>query len=404
MKETFSVLFFIKKNEVKRNGLATIMIRITINGQQVQFSSKLDILPDLWNQKENRALDSKVPTLSVNNRLVAIRDDIKRHYDDLSLKLQYVSVHRLKQAFLAQEDEMMLTYQFKEQVKIFRTKSGRAITALTADIYKLTLRRLIEFMEKTYKISDILIYKVDLLFLEKFYLFLKKEYKCKNNTAVKYMKRLAAVMNFSERIGILQVNPFNLFRFHIEKKYPVYLTEDEVRLIQNKVFLTTRLEKIRDAFLFCCYTGLSFTDLCLLRTSDIEYSNGHYWLIIIRKKTDIISQIPLLDIPLELINKYCPEYNTKPNNRTIFSLCSNQKTNEYLKEIADVCGIKKHLTFHVSRHTFSTMALNNGVSLEALGRMLGHSSIRTTQWYANITNQKLVREMDRMRDRINICK
>ncbi|MFQ9317526.1 site-specific integrase [Dysgonomonas mossii] len=396
MKETFRTLFFIRKNQLKDNGLATIMIRITINGKQIQFSSKLEVDPGAWSQKENKAIHE--PFLYINELLQVIRDKIKCFYFNLLLKHDSVSPARLKQAYLGNEDEMLLSYQFKEQVKIFRSKNGRNISAVTADCYKLTHRRINEFLLKKYKKKDIIIQDIDLVFLEHFYTYLRKEYNCSNNTSIKYMKRFAAILNFAEKIGLLKINPFKLFRFHIEKKYPLYLTEDEVDLITHKIFLTDRLNRIRDVFVFCCWTGLSYRDVCNLKISDIQFRNKQYWLIIVRQKTNNISQIPLLDVPLKILEKYHPDFHEYPCEKPLFSISSNQRTNEYLKEITNLCGIRKNISFHVARHTFATLALNKGVSLESVSKILGHTNIRTTMIYANVTNQKIELEMKKMRN------
>jgi len=401
-RNTFSVLFFIKKNEVKRNGLVTIMVRITINGQQAQFSSRLEIEPSLWNQKkqlviitgETKQIDPSFVE-QINNKLFYLRADIQRHYINLTRDREFVSVHRLKQAVLSTGDEYLLSYQFREQVKIYRSKSGRNICKATIDMYKLTWKRLVEFMEKRYKVSDININHIDLWFLEKFFQYIRREYKCSNNTTVKYMKRFASILNFAERIGLVQLNPFKEFRFYIEEKLPVYLTQEEIIQVYNKEFLTERLALVRDAFVFSCYTGLSYVDIQQLRLSDIVFRKEQYWLCIQRKKTGHFSNIPLLDIPLKIMEKY--KRKLENENGLLFPIKSNQKTNEYLKEIGEVCNIRKTLSYRVSRHSFAVMVLENGVSIESLSKMLGHKSMRTTQVYAIITNRKVKREMKGLR-------
>ena len=326
-----------------------------------------------------------------------IEDDIKRLYISLSSKMQYVSAVRLKQAYLGNGEEMYLSYQFREQVKIFRSKNGHRISEKTIDIYVLTNRRIAEFMERKYRKNDILIQEIDLMFLEHFYTYLREEYQCTNNTAVKYMKRFAAIMNFAEKIGLLQINPFRLFRFKIEKKHPIYLTQNEIKTISKRVLMTNRLSKVRDSFVFSCFTGITFSDLCKVKISDIELREQTFWLIIERQKTANISHIPLLEEPLRIIKNYHPTFPNRNSNSLLFDICSNQKTNEYLKEIAELCGINKNLSFHVARHSFAVLALDRGVSLETISKILGHTNIRTTQTYANVSNRKVSIEMNKMR-------
>lgn len=406
-RNTFSVLFFIKKNEVKRNGLATIMVRITINGQQTQFSSRMEVLPCLWSQKKQKVIVDKenkliVPnnTEQINDKLFLLRSDIQRHYIHFSRGREFVSVHKLKQTILATGDQYLLSYQFREQMKIYRSKSGRNICKSTIDIYKLTWIRLVEFMEKRYKVSDINMNQIDLWFIERFFQHLRKEYKYSNNTTIKYMKRFASIMNFAERTGLLKSNPFKEFRFHLEEKQPIYLTQEEINQIYNKEFLTERLSLVRDAFIFSCYTGLSYADVQQLKPNDIVYRQGQYWLCIQRKKTGYFSSIPLLEIPLAIIENYKQKaQNTDKEfnqNCLLFPVKSNQKTNEYLKEIGEICNINKRISYRVSRHSFAVMVLENGVSIESLSKMLGHRSMRTTQIYATITNRKVKSEMMRL--------
>lgn len=405
-RNTFSVLFFIKKNQVKRNGLATIMVRITMNGQQTQFSSRMEVLLSFWSQKKQKVIVDKddkliIPdnTEQINVKLILLRSDIQRHYIDFSRGREFISVHRLKQAVLATGDQYLLSYQFREQVKIYRSKSGRNICKATMDIYKLTWLRLVEFIEKRYKVSDINMNRIDLWFLERFFQYLRKEYKCSNNTTIKYMKRFASILNFAERTGLLKCNPFKEFRFHLEEKQPIYLTQEEINQIYNKEFLTERLSLVRDAFIFSCYTGLSYGDIQRLKRNDIVYRKGQYWLFIQRKKTAHFSNIPLLEIPIKIIEKYKQKVqNTDKEfnqHRLLFPVKSNQKTNEYLKEIGERCQIDKRISYRVSRHSFAVMVLENGVSIESLSKMLGHRSMRTTQIYATITNRKVKREMGR---------
>lgn len=396
MRETFRILFLIRKNQLKNNGLATVMIRITINGKQVQFSSKVEIYPNVWSQKENKVVGDSY--LHINNHLLKIQNDIKELYISLSSKMQHVSANRLKQAYLGNGQEMYLSYQFREQVKIFRTKAGRNISERTVDIYNLTHNRITEFLKMKYKRNDILIQEIDLLFLEYFYCYLRKEYNCSNNTTIKYMKRFAAIMNFAEKTGLLKINPFRLFRFQIEKKLPVYLIQEEVNILSNKKLTTKRLSKVRDAFIFSCYTGITFCDLSKLRFKDIESRGNTYWLIIMRQKTNTICQIPLLDEPLRIIKKYHTNFPNTDDNCFVFDMNSNQKTNEYLKEIANICGINKKVSFHTARHTFATLALDYGISLETVTKMLGRVSIRTTQIYANVSKRKIQQEMEKMKN------
>lgn len=399
VKETFRILFFINKKSLKTNGLASIMIRITINGNSTQFNSKIEIDPEYWNQKSQSV--TAEPYLYINQEIATMRNRLQRIYMDLSSKLQHVSALRLKESYLSNSKEMYISYQFKQQMAIFRTPTGRSISTNTKSIYERTLARLLYFLKKKHKKIDILIQEIDYFFLEKFYTFLRTEYEISHNSASKYMKRFAAVMNYAYKIKVLQVNPFDQYTFREEKIYRPCLTQPEIERIAQKRFSTPRLNRIKDIFVFCCFTGLSFSDIFEVKLSNIEDRGDNYWLIFPRVKTRILSEIPMLEIPMEIIKRYHLDFpKIKDRNMPVFKKITNQKTNEYLKEIAEICGITKNMTFHIARKSFATMALDNGVSIESISKMLGHSSVRTTERYITISNAKIEREMEQFQQKL----
>lgn len=390
MKNTFNILFFIKKNEAKQNGYCTIMVRITIDGEYLQFSTKQEILPYLWNQKSGSASGRTIAARQVNDHLTTIRLDLHNHYRKLSDKYGKVFPLMVKNAYLTPGDYYMLGYQFEEQLKHLKSRIGKNLTKETYYRYELTWHRLQNFIKEKYNSSDIPLDKINLRFLEKFYLYLREKHDCANDTAQKFMQKLEAVLIYAEKIRVIPSNPFLFYTYQFDKKKPVYLTKQEIDRIWKKQFKTPRLTLVKDLFIFSCYTGLSFAEICNLRKDNIQKMNdGSSWIFIKRKKTDVMSYIPLLPIPIQLIGKY---QNAK-NEDLVFNTYTNQKTNEYLKEIAEVCGIRKNLIFHLARHSFATLALSYGVSIESISGMLGHTNITTTQIYAQITKQKIGEEM-----------
>jgi len=208
---------------------------------------------------------------------------------------------------------------------------------------------------------------------------------------MKFIQRFRTVMNFAENSGLLHKNPFFFYKIRFQKTSRTYLNIEEINKIWQKDFLTKRLEQVRDIFIFSCYTGLSFIDICNLREGNIQLAfDNKYWIIINRQKNNNPSHIPLLKIPLQIINKY----KGKLSDEKIFPVSSNQKMNEYLKEIMIICGINKNVSFHVGRHSFSTsITLGNGVPIETISQMLGHNNIKTTQIYAKITDLKISNDM-----------
>ena len=366
------------------------MVRITIDGEYLQFSTKQEILPYLWNQKNGSASGRTIAARQVNDHLITIRLDLHNHYRKLSDKYGKVFPVMVKNTYLTPKDYYMLGYQFEEQLKHLKSRIGKNLTKETYYRYELTWRRLQNFIKEKYNSSDIPLDKINLRFLEKFYLFLREKHDCANDTAQKFMQKLEAVLIYAEKIRVIPSNPFLFYTYQFDKKKPVYLTKQEIDRIWKKQFKTPRLTLVKDLFIFSCYTGLSFAEICNLRKDNIQKMNdGSSWIFIKRKKTDVMSYIPLLPIPILLIGKY---QNAK-NEDLVFNTYTNQKTNEYLKEIAEVCGIRKNLIFHLARHSFATLALSYGVSIESISGMLGHTNITTTQIYAQITKQKIGEEM-----------
>lgn len=216
---------------------------------------------------------------------------------------------------------------------------------------------------------------------------------------MKYLKNLKAIVNLALKNDWLDKDPFRQFTCKIQPVERDFLKEEEVLKIKNKKITIERLGIIRDAFILACYTGLSYIDIKQLRKQNIITGvDGEQWICANREKTNIISKIPLLPEADKIIKKYS-SYSHIKETGYIIPIPSNQKVNAYLKEIADLADIKKNLTFHLARHTFATLALSYGMSIESVSKMLGHNQIRTTQIYAKVTEEKIAREMTLFKNR-----
>jgi integrase len=182
-----------------------------------------------------------------------------------------------------------------------------------------------------------------------------------------------------------------------------YLNEDELQALATKKFNIDRLGQVRDIFLFSCYTGLAFIDAFQLTYSNVSKGvDGNQWIFSARQKTDTPTRIPLLPTALEILDKY-KSHPKCINSGKVLPVLSNQKMNSYLKEIADVCGITKTLTFHIARHTFATtVTLNNDVPIESVSKMLGHKSIKITQHYAKIIDRKVSADMQTLQKKLEL--
>ena len=397
MKSTFSILYYIRKTQIKRNGLVSVMIRITINGDKVQFYSGVEVKPLDWDQTAQKMKGRSADSRQINSRLDQIKMQLYILYSQKKASNNYIQPSKIRDAFLSNEDETTLVYQFKRHNKHYKKLVSNTITHTTYKRYELTLNRLIEFMETQYTLSDIQLNKITTEFIENFYSFLKTRYKCNHNTATKFIQRFSTIVTYATDTGIIQINPFKLYRISFEKTTRIYLNQEEINKIWKKKFSTRRLEQVRDAFIFSCYTGISYIDLCNLTQTNIELGfDNRLWVKINRHKTHQPAHIPLLKIPLQILKKYRRQYNDEP----IFPMNSNQKMNEYLKEIANLCEVSKIITFHVARHSFSTtITLGNKVPIETISKMLGHSNLKTTQIYAKITDLKISQDMGGLLDK-----
>lgn len=230
-----------------------------------------------------------------------------------------------------------------------------------------------------------------------FDIYLRTVVSLKPNSATKTLKFFKTVVIFAQKCGVLTHDPFAQHRFHLESVDRGFLTDDEITRIMEKEFSTPRLESVRDIFIFSCFCGLAYIDVANLTQDNIVTLDGKKWIMTRRQKTHVESNILLLDIPLMIINKY----KGKTKDGKLLPILSNQKMNAYLKEIADLCGIRKRLTYHLARHTFATMMLSKGVPVESVSKMLGHANIKTTQIYARITNKKIEHDMMNLSEKLD---
>lgn len=265
--------------------------------------------------------------------------------------------------------------------------------------YKLTRSRLAEFMQARYRLPDMAVKELHPRFATDFDRWLRMNYRLTNNSTMKLMRQLKTMLHVGYLNGWSKNDPLAGYKLHFEKVDRGYLTDEELDRLENKVFAMKRLEVIRDLFLFSCYTGLAYIDLKHLSADMLRrWPDGNLWIDTKRQKTDVPVHVRLLDIPIRLIEKY----GGTTEGGLLFPVPSNQKVNSYLKEIASVCGIDKDLTFHMARHTFATtVTLANGVPIETVSKMLGHTNIQTTQIYARVIDTKINNDMEVLAGKLN---
>lgn len=394
-KNTFKVMFILRRNQVNKDGKCSIMIRITVNGEYERVNSTLSIEPELWDSTAAKAIGRTTKILAFNKRIEEIRYILQDHYYQLLNTHGYVTAEMVKNAYMgitAKEESLMPMYdeflaETKKMVGINRSDK-------TYQKYERCKRRVEEFMKKKYNISDIPLRELKPKFLSDFEVFLATEYKCKQNTIYKFLQLLRMVLIKAQREGISFPDPYLSYKMKQERVDRGYLSEEEVISIATKEIAIKRLDQVRDVFIFACYTGLAYADIAALRADNIQKMfDGRLWIVTHRQKTKTNVNVPLLPTAEKILRKYDGQF----LDGMLLPVLSNQKTNAYLKEIADICGIDKNLTFHLARHTFATtMTLGKGVPIESVSKMLGHTNIQTTQIYARITNDKISKDMENL--------
>ena len=397
-------LFYIKRAKPNSKGLVPIFQRVTINSQRIEKSTGKYIHPELWSSEGAKVKGKTDQARSINNHLDKLLNNVSEAEKDLFVHRKEVNYVNMKMILTGKEEKE------RTIVPIFQEHNDR-IQALvptgefaqgTVERYKTTLNHFKSFLESKFKIADIAIDKMDYAFIMDFDFFLRTQRSCKNNTSIKYIKNFQKIFNICLDNEWLTKDYFKKYKPKPTIVDRDYLTEPELHEVQSKKFVTPRLILVRDIFLFSCYTGLAYVDVQNLTPSNISIGiDGSKWIFTNREKTDGPSNIPLLPIVEEIIEKY-KNHPKAVNKNRVMPILSNQRMNSYLKEIADVCGINKELTFHIARHTFATtVTLSNGVPIETVSKMLGHRSLKSTQIYARVLDVKVSRDMQSLKNKLN---
>lgn len=400
MRSTFKVLFYLKKNEPKPDGKAPVMGRITVNGTIAQFSCKLNVKPALWDTKANRASGKSIEAQKINRKLDNIRTQIGKQYQRLSDKDNFVSAEKIKNAYLGFGEEyrtlLSIADEFYEQ---YAKRVGKDRTEGSYEQLLINRKRMVMFLRNRYNLSDIPIREIEPQFIEDYYAYLLEERKLAGSTLLTAITKLKQIMLIAQRKGYVQVNPFAGFRFKVRTRDRGYLTEDELHRFMTVELRLYKQRQVRDIFVFCCFTGLAYSDVKKLTFDDIQTSfDGELWLIAKRKKTNATFYVKLLPVAKELIE----QYRKVAKNRFVFPVPNDtDNMNRTLRRIAKQAGITKWISSHMARHTMATtVCLSQGVPIETVSQMLGHTNIHTTQIYAKITNEKISRDMAALTDKI----
>lgn len=401
METRLSILFYGKKTRQDSNKLLSIYLRVTINGQRFEVSTQRYVEPAKWSSAAGKVKGASEEARSINHHLDVLRQQVYHYQKSLLLEGKPFTKATLHQKwFSLNEYTPTLVEVFKEHNHQLEALIGKDCSKATFGKYRTTLDHTIAFLQWKYQKSDIALSSIGYAFITEFEFYLKSIKKCNHNTTIKYLSNLRKIINSCIKNGWFMKDPFFGFKMTQKEVIRDILTEEELQALISKEISNTRLQQVRDIFVFSCFTGLAYIDAKRLKRSAIVVGiDGERWIFTQRKKTDSPTRIPLLPVVLQIMEVY-KEHPACMNEGSLLPVPSNAKLNAYLKELADICGIDKHLTFHIARHTFATtVTLNNGVPIESVSKMLGHKSIKITQIYAKILDRKVSEDMQLLRNK-----
>ncbi len=397
---TFSILFWADFSRAKNNQ-ASLYARITVNGKRATISLKRKVPINDWDVHRNRARGNSQKSRILNSYLDETYTFLFECYRELKAERKLITAQAVKARFFGEDDDNrsildIISYHNEDMED--KLKWG------TQKNYFTTQKYISKFLKKSYKTTDIHLRELDYDFIIKFEKYLRAyvpddhQKPMGNNTVMKHIERFRKLINLSHKLGWIERDPFINFKSKFIKKERGFLSQEELMEIENKQLRIGRLELVRDLFIFSCYTSLSYIDVIHLTEDNICVGiDGEEWIYYRREKTTKPIRIPLLPKALSIMEKY-KNHRKAVSVGKLFPKISNQKLNSYLKEIADICGIKKNLTFHIARHTFATtVTLSNGMPIETVSKLLGHSRISTTQIYAKVIERKVSDDMHRLR-------
>ncbi|MEJ4089285.1 site-specific integrase [Galbibacter orientalis] len=403
MINSLSLLYYIKKSKVDSNNKCNIYMRITIDGKRAEFSVNRKVQQDRWIAKSGMARGSNPEINELNNYLNKVKTAILNKHQEFITNEKALTAIALRDAYLGKNKKhKMLLRIFQEHNDKVDSLIGKDFSAGTAERYRTAKKHIENFIKHEYKLNDIPVTDVDYQFISGFEYYLKTVRKCSHNTAIKYITNFKKIIRIALANDWIKKDPFLNWKVRLKNVEREFLTKQEIETLLKKNLRTPRLEQVRDIFIFCCFTGLAYADVEKLNENDITIGiDGEKWIKTKRKKTNSKSNIPILPIAAMILDKYS-DYKDNEGNNKLLPVLTNQKMNAYLKEIADLCGIHKNFTTHMARHTFATtVTLSNGVPIESVSKMLGHSSLKTTQHYAKILDMKISDDMNVLKQKFS---
>lgn len=398
--KTFKVLLWQNRAKTK-NGLAPIYARVTINGKRAEISTGTSYPIDNWDSKASRAMGRSAGARSLNHRLEQICQRLHDCHQELVMEGGYIDPQTVKARYLGSDDKGRTLMDI---ASYHGDKMESVLKEGTLKNYRTTRTYLGNYLKHSLKTTDIHLEKLRYGFIIDFERYLRNPKNAisskpiTNNGVMKHLERLNKLMNLAVKLEWLAKNPFSRYSLKFTKFDRSYLTKTELSIFEKIELRKKSLSICRDMFVFACYTGLSYIDMKQLTGDQIVMGiDGKKWLFLRREKNQQPVRVPLLSKALEILERY----NDKLPSRSCLPVYSNQKMNKYIREVAKLCKIDKHISFHVARHTFATtVTLSNGVPIETVSKLLGHTKLSTTQIYARVLESKISNDMELLEDRL----
>ncbi len=396
---TFAVLFYINRQKTKKNGKCPLMGRVSINTEVAQFSTKMEVPPDLWDAKKYRLKGKSREAKETNAKIDALEDEIRSHYREILDEQGYITAELVKNAVngVGQHKRNLLEL-YREYMDDYAKRVGVNRAPGSLKNHQTSYKHLQQFVSKCYGLDDIPLKRLDGSFIEKYDSYLRTERKFATVTIENHVIMLKTLARTAMAQGTIQCNPFASFFPEKAQRKHRHLTMDELQRIMSTPIEEDFTRYVRDLFIFSTMTGIAYADMCNLEYGNLSTdSDGNLWIKFKRQKTKSECVIRVLDIPRRIMEKY----KTDGEYGRIFNMpCRSALTNN-LRKIAGLCGINRRLTYHMARHNFGTLiTLSQGVPLETVCQMMGHRNMSTTQIYARLTRQKVDEDMKKLTQRI----
>ncbi|QEC75251.1 site-specific integrase [Mucilaginibacter ginsenosidivorax] len=395
LEKSLGLMFFLKQPRNYDGGEMYIYLKITVDGVSKDVSIKRSWLPSRWNSKGNRAIGNKEDAKALNEFLDVMQNkayDARKHLIDRGKVVTSLAIVELLSGI--NERKWMLLLLFEVHNKDLKKMIGKGVAKGTYTNFNTSYKHTCKFIKVIYKVDDINIRSLDLEFIKKLYNWYRTDLELNHNSALKNIANMKKIVLDCVDNGWLVGDPFAKFEMTREDVDTVYLDKEEIQRIASKNIQNERLSRVRDLFVFCCFTGLSFIDVKQLKRSEVTLAhNSELRIYKNRQKTGTPAAIPLLPIALLILKKYQDDATCLAKDM-LLPVLSNQKYNSYLKEIADTCKVNKELTSKMARNSFATtVTLANNVPMETISKMMGHKSLKQTQHYAKVLAIKVTEDM-----------